>query len=109
LSAFADQGCLYRKKSDVIFENLILRQQLGMYLVKKQKPDISDIDRSMLVAIMRVFSKWRNSLIAVKPETLISWQRETVQNILEKNFKKEQSGKKKDKQGNHKSHKADGR
>jgi hypothetical protein len=33
----------------------------------------------------------------------------TVQNILEKNFKEELSGKKKDKQGDHRSHKADER
>lgn len=83
---------LLRNKKEVAFENLILRQQLGMYLVKKQKPDISDIDRSMLVAIMRVFSKWRNSLIAVKPETLISWQRKRFRTYWRKISKRNCQG-----------------
>jgi len=44
-------------------------------VIKKQKPNISDIDRSFLVAVKNVFSKWKDSLAVVKPETVIGWHK----------------------------------
>jgi putative transposase len=83
---------LIRNKKEIALENLILRQQLGMYLVKKQKPEISDTDRSMLVAIMRVFSKWKEALAVVKPETVIEWQRKRFGSYWRKISKRNSQG-----------------
>ncbi|MFX0200614.1 MAG: hypothetical protein ACFFCW_31225 [Candidatus Hodarchaeota archaeon] len=36
---------LFKSKEDLIFENMALRQQLVVYLTKREKPNIIDIDR----------------------------------------------------------------
>ena len=56
-------------------ENVALRQQLSVYQIKKTAPKITDVDRSFWVALKQVWAKWFDSLIIVKPETVIDWQK----------------------------------
>ena len=65
---------LFKSKSDLLLENLALRQQLSTFLIKKSKPQLTDLDRSFWVALKQVFRKWMDSLIIVKPKTVIDWQ-----------------------------------
>ena len=65
---------LFKSKSDLLLENIALRQQLSTYLIKKTKPKLSDLDRSFWIALKHIFGKWRNSLVIVKPQTVIDWQ-----------------------------------
>jgi putative transposase len=64
-----------KSKSELILENLALRQQLGVYQVKKSKPKISNLDRSFWIALKLSWCKWVDYLIIVKPETVIDWQK----------------------------------
>ncbi|MEE8416380.1 MAG: integrase core domain-containing protein [Desulfobacterales bacterium] len=66
---------LFRSKNDLIIENLALRQQLAACRTKKIKPKLSDMDRSFWVALREVWSNWTDTLIIVKPETVVDWQR----------------------------------
>ncbi len=66
---------LFKSKSDLLLENLALRQQLAKYLTKNNKPKLTDVDRFFWVGLRQVWGKWANSLIIVKPETVIDWQR----------------------------------
>ncbi len=65
---------LFKSKSDLLLENLALRQQLAKYLTKNIKPKLTDVDRFFWVGLRQVWGKWANSLIIVKPETVIDWQ-----------------------------------
>ncbi len=66
---------LFKSKSHLMLENLALRQQLSTYQIRKEAPKLTDLDRSFWVALKRVWAKWIDSLIIVKPETVIDWQR----------------------------------
>jgi len=66
---------LFKSKSDLWLENIALRQQLSIYQVKKTIPKLTDLDRSFWV-LKQVWAKWTDSLIIVKPETVIDWQRQ---------------------------------
>ena len=56
-------------------ENLFLRKQLAMFQERKVKPPrADDATRWALAALSRMFP-WGNSLVNVKPDTLIRWQR----------------------------------
>jgi len=66
---------LFKSKDDLVLETIELRQQLAIYQTKKKKHEnISDLTRSLLVALKRTWSKWIDALIIVKPETVIYWQ-----------------------------------
>src|SRR3989441_803312 len=67
--------CL-RSPAAVAAENLFLRKQLGLYIERKAKPRrATDSVRFTLARLSRFFD-WRNTLMVVKPDTLIRWHRE---------------------------------
>ena len=65
----------FKSKNELIIENLALRQQLSTYRTKKIKSTIKEQDRSFWIALKKSWSKWTDTLITVKPETVIHWQR----------------------------------
>ncbi len=66
---------LFKSKDDLVLETIELRQQLAAYLSKKENPNnITDVTRSLLIALKRTWPKWVDALIIVKPETVIYWQ-----------------------------------
>ncbi len=54
---------------------LALRQQLATHSRKRFKPRITPLDRAFWVALSRFWPRWRNSLVIVKPDTVIRWHR----------------------------------
>jgi len=74
---FAFQFCwaLFKTRKSLVFENLMLRQQLIIYMRNNKRPKLENIDRIILVWISRVFSKWRSVLVVAKATTLIGWHR----------------------------------
>lgn len=66
---------VFKSKSNLLLENLALRQQLSTYRTKNKNPNLANIDRLFWVALKQVWAKWRDLLIIVKPETVIDWQR----------------------------------
>ena len=67
---------LFKSKDDLVLETIELRQQLATYQAKKENPEnITDLTRSLLIALKRTWPKWMDAMIIVKPETVIDWQR----------------------------------
>ena len=66
---------IQKSKSELIIENLALRQQLAIYQTKKTKPKLSDFDRTFWIALKQSWNKWIDALIIVKPETALNWQK----------------------------------
>ncbi|MBT4525543.1 MAG: hypothetical protein HOC24_03215 [Deltaproteobacteria bacterium] len=64
-----------KSKSELITENLALRQQLATYQTKKTKPKLKNLDRSFWIVLKRSWSQWANYLTIVRPETVIGWQK----------------------------------
>ena len=69
-----------KSKSELILENLALRQQLSTYQTKKSKPKLRNLDRSFWIALKQSWNKWINHLIIVRPETVVDWQRRRFKN-----------------------------
>jgi len=49
---------LFKSKSDLLLENLALRQQLSIYQIKKISPKLTNVDRLFWVALKQVWKKW---------------------------------------------------
>ena len=60
----------------LVAENLALRRQLGQFLERGQRPRrASNATRLVMVLLSRLFD-WKDTLVIVKPETLIRWHRQ---------------------------------
>ena len=66
---------VFKSKNDIIIENLTLRQQLATYKAQNLKPKLRERDRFFWITLKNSWSKWIDSLVIVKPETVIGWQR----------------------------------
>lgn len=66
---------LRRSKSELIAENMMLRQQLIVLERQVARPQLRQRDRVVLVMLVSRIQAWRDALIIVKPDTLIRWHR----------------------------------
>jgi putative transposase len=57
-------------------ETPALRHQLAVLQRTSKKPRIRKADRLLWVLLSRLWSRWRESLTIVQPETVIRWHRE---------------------------------
>ena len=73
LGAVIDVG---RSKSELIAENAFLRQQLVILRRQAKRPSLTPFDRGLLVILASRLRTWRNALLIVKPDTLLSWHRQ---------------------------------
>jgi len=60
-------------------ENLFLRKQLALYLERKTKPRRANDATRLTLALLSDLFAWKEALVIVKPETLISWHRKGLQ------------------------------
>ena len=61
--------------SHMALENVALRQQLAVMQRNCRKPQIRNPDRLFWVLLSRVWSNWQETLVIVKPETVVKWHR----------------------------------
>jgi hypothetical protein len=66
---------LLRARRSLLLENLALRQQLAVLKPRHPKPRIALLDKLFWVAVRRLWSRWKPSLIVVTPETVVRWHR----------------------------------
>ncbi len=64
----------HKSRQDLVLENISLRHQLSVYVIKKRKPALANSDRLFWVALKRIWDKWSQILVIVKPETVVNWQ-----------------------------------
>src|SRR5262249_19512960 len=65
------------ERCNLALENLALQQQLAVLKRTQKRPAIRDKDRVFWVWLSRIWGEWRESLVIVKPETVISWHRKS--------------------------------
>lgn len=66
---------LFCTRRSLLLENLALRQQLIVFKRRHPKPRLNIVDKLFWATARRVWSGWKNSLIVVTPETVVSWHR----------------------------------
>ncbi len=67
---------MLRPRLHLALENMALRQQLGVLKLKKPRPKLRESDRILWMLLHRLWSRWRDALIIVQPETVIRWHRQ---------------------------------
>jgi putative transposase len=70
-------------QTELALENLALRQQLA--ILKRNRPHarLRRRDRLFWACLSSVWQRWRESLIVVKPETVIRWHRKGTVKLME--------------------------
>ena len=67
---------LFVGRSNLILENLALRQQLTIQQRTIQRPKLKNKDRIFWSWLSQIWPDWKSNLIIVKPETVIKWHRQ---------------------------------
>jgi putative transposase len=67
---------LFTKRTDLVAENLALRQQLIVFRRNAKRPRLRRQDRIFWLWLARYWEGWRESLIVVKPATVVRWHRQ---------------------------------
>ena len=75
LSFFAWFTAFFRSRHDLGLELVALRQQLGVLKRKNPRPNLRQWDRLFLLALRRLWSKWAEVVVVVKPQTVVRWHR----------------------------------
>ena len=66
---------VFRTRRNLLLENLVLRQQLTVLKRKRPRPRIAALDKLFWVLAQRFWSRWKQALIIVSPETVLRWHR----------------------------------
>ena len=67
-----------RPLSTLVAENRFLRTQLALFVSRRAKPRRPSPGERIEMAFWSMMFDWRDSLVVVKPDTLIRWQRKLV-------------------------------
>jgi len=67
---------LTRRRTDLVVENALLRQQLIVLNRQIKRPQITEPDRFYLVLLSHFTKFWKQTLHIVQPETLLRWHHE---------------------------------
>ena len=69
---------LTRRKSELVAENALLRQQLIILRRQVKRQACTRADRMLLVLLARMVRTWKQALFIVQPETLLRWHRQEL-------------------------------
>ncbi len=64
-----------RLRSELALENLALRQQLAALNRRCRRPKLRKLDRFFWILLSRSWERWKETLVIVKPETVLRWHR----------------------------------
>lgn len=64
-----------RDRRNLLLENLVLRQQLAVFKRRHPRPRLSALDKLVWVLARRFWSNWKQSLIVMRPDTVVRWYR----------------------------------
>ncbi len=64
-----------RSRSDLLLEIAALRHQLEALQRSRVRPRLRRQDRILWIWLCRTWSKWRQALVIVQPETVLAWHR----------------------------------
>ena len=68
-------NALVADRSRLALENIALRQQVAVLKRSVKRARVEDSDRVFWILMRRLLKDWRDTLLIVKPETVIKWHR----------------------------------
>ena len=80
---------LARSKSELMLENALLRQQLIVLQRQTKRPKLSWRDRALFVLLASKLRTWKQSLLIVRPDTVLRWHRELFRRIWRRKSRSE--------------------
>jgi len=66
---------LAASRSNLLIENLALRQQLAILTAKRPRPRMRAADRFFWLTLRRFWPRWKEALVVVRPDTVVRWHR----------------------------------
>jgi putative transposase len=63
-------------RSQLVLENLALRQQLAVLIRQRPRPTLQRRDQLFWVCLSRLWSGWRSVLVVVQPDTVVRWHQQ---------------------------------
>jgi hypothetical protein len=69
-------AAVFKDRADLVAENIALRHQLSCFIHRESRPRLRPVDRAFWVLLSRFWGGWTNSLIVVKPATVLAWHRQ---------------------------------
>ena len=67
---------MLRSRSELLTENVLLRQELIVAARKVKRPVFHRYERTLITLLVAALPRWRDALLLVKPETVLRWHRE---------------------------------
>src|SRR2546426_12499761 len=64
-----------KARTDLVLENLALRQQLALLRRRSKRPPVGLLDRVFWMWLSQWWARWREALHVVQPQTVIRWHR----------------------------------
>ncbi|MEO7037343.1 MAG: hypothetical protein ABI548_25550 [Polyangiaceae bacterium] len=65
-----------RSHPELVAENALLRQQLIVAARAAKRPDLRPLERGLLAMLASILPHWRDTMLRVKPNTILRWHRE---------------------------------
>ena len=75
LALFAAARVFFQSRTDMAVEVLALRQQVAVLKRKRPRPPLHPLDRLFWTVLRATWSRWKDALLVVKPETVVGWHR----------------------------------
>ena len=72
---FAAVRVFFLTRTETALEVLALRQQLTVFKRKRPRPPVRPLDRLFWITLRCCWSRWKDALIIVQPQTVIGWHR----------------------------------
>ena len=69
-------AAVFKDRADLVAENVALRHQLSCLIRQRPRPKLRPPDRVFWVLLSRFWIGWRETLVTVKPATVVAWHRE---------------------------------
>ncbi len=70
---------LFRPRRLLLAENVLLRQQLLVLRRQVKRPRLGALDRAVIVGASALTGTWRETVLLVKPDTVLRWHRQAFQ------------------------------
>src|SRR5688572_24155143 len=75
LALSAAARVFFLSRRDMALEVLALRQQVAVLKRKRTRRTLNGLDRFFWIALRKVWPRWSDVLVIVKPETVVGWHR----------------------------------
>jgi hypothetical protein len=75
LALLAAIRVFFRSRQDTALEILALRQQVAVLKRKRPRPRLGRLGRLFWIALRKLWSRWTEVLVIMRPETVVGWHR----------------------------------